>query len=103
VAFVGSPIEADEKELVKLAKKLKKEKVREQFRSCKETVLREFFVSISHQAAWICIGLALLDIGQDLGSEFRSKWVSGSDPNWESLTIRGRPKLSSQNEEKKKN
>jgi hypothetical protein len=28
VAFVGSPIEADEKELVKLAKKLKKEKVK---------------------------------------------------------------------------
>ena len=27
VAFVGSPIEADEKEMVKLAKKLKKEKV----------------------------------------------------------------------------
>jgi 26S proteasome regulatory subunit N10 len=27
VAFVGSPIEADEKELIKLAKKLKKEKV----------------------------------------------------------------------------
>ena len=27
VAFVGSPIEADEKEMIKLAKKLKKEKV----------------------------------------------------------------------------
>jgi len=27
VAFVGSPIETDEKELIKLAKKLKKEKV----------------------------------------------------------------------------
>jgi hypothetical protein len=27
VAFVGSPIESDEKELIKLAKKLKKEKV----------------------------------------------------------------------------
>jgi 26S proteasome regulatory subunit N10 len=31
VAFVGSPIEADEKELVKLAKKLKKEKVKRKF------------------------------------------------------------------------
>lgn len=27
VAFVGSPVEAEEKELVKLAKRLKKEKV----------------------------------------------------------------------------
>jgi 26S proteasome regulatory subunit N10 len=27
VAFIGSPVEADEKELMKIAKKLKKEKV----------------------------------------------------------------------------
>ncbi len=47
--------------------------------------MRDLFVSISHQAACICIDLAHLYLGQDLGSEFRSKWVSGSDPNWESF------------------
>ena len=34
VAFVGSPVGADEKDLVKLAKKLKKEKVRKSERRC---------------------------------------------------------------------
>ena len=36
IAFVGSPVDVDEKDLVKLAKKLKKEKAR--FRKCSQSL-----------------------------------------------------------------
>jgi 26S proteasome regulatory subunit N10 len=57
VAFVGSPVETEEKELVKLAKRLKKEKVNIDIVSFGEEVSPGAHTTLVHTGCSCSIGL----------------------------------------------